>query len=171
MPKTNGLTLKQRKFRKELLKTLSPTEAAMRAYNCKDRDSASQIAYENLRKLEISMPELMNRMGLTDEEDIKDLIRLRKAVKQISCNVFIKKDGEMKGANGKTLDFIEVDDNLTQLKALELTCKLKGHLRDKYEIEHKGELFKQIIVINSKVEDELGKELREIGNREVTDRT
>lgn len=165
MPKTNGLTLKQRKFRKELLKTLSPTEAAMRAYDCKDRLVAAVIANQNLKKLNISMPELMDQMGLTDEEDIKDLMRLRKAVKQISCNVFIKKDGEMKGADGKSLDFIEVDDNLTQLKALELTCKLKGRLRDKYEIEHKGELFKQIIIFGSRAEDKLGKRLAEVTNR------
>jgi len=58
---------------------------------------------------------------------------MRKATKQISCNIYIKKNGEMKGADGNSLDFIEVDDNQIQLKALELTMKLKGHLRDKVE--------------------------------------
>jgi len=134
----DGLTYKQRKFRSELIKTMSPTDAAMSAYDCKSRDVARVIACQNLTKLNITFKDLMEKMGLTDEEDIKDLMRLRKATKQISCNIYIKKDGEMLGADGKSMDFIEVDDNQTQLKALELTMKLKGHLRDK--IEHSGEI-------------------------------
>ena len=137
MPKLKSPSFKQRKFRRELIKTLSPTEAAMRAYNCKSRKVAGVIASQNLAKLNISLADLMSQMGLTDEQDVMDLIRLRKAVKQISCNIFIKKDGKMKGADGKTFDFIEVDDNMVQLKALELTCKLKGRLKDKQEVEHK----------------------------------
>jgi len=129
----DGLTYKQRIFRSELFKTFNPTEAAMKAYDCKNKNVAAVIASQNLKKLNISFADLMERMGLTDEEDIKDLMRMRKATKQISCNIYIKKNGEMKGADGNSLDFIEVDDNQIQLKALELTMKLKGHLRDKVE--------------------------------------
>lgn len=131
MPKTKGLTPKQRIFQKELINTLSPTEAAMRAYDCKDRKSASQIAYENLRKLDISMAELMSQMGLTDEEDIKDLIRLRKCKKLHVCDIYVKDDNGKLKINRNSNDFIEVDDNPTQLKALELTAKLKGNIEDK----------------------------------------
>ena len=67
------LTPKQRMFLKELIATLSPTEAAMRSYNCKDRLSARVIASENLSKLNITMNDLMDKMGLTVEEDIEDL--------------------------------------------------------------------------------------------------
>lgn len=134
----DGLTYKQRKFRSELFKTFNPTEAAMRAYDCKNRDTARVIASQNLTKLNISFNDLLSKMGLTDEEDVQDLIRLRKATKQISCNIYIKKNGKMQEADGKSLDFIEVDDNTIQLKALELTLKLKGHLRDK--VEHSGEI-------------------------------
>lgn len=105
------MTIKQRKFIKELISCQEPTEAAFRVYNCKDRNSAKVIASQNLTKLNISSAELMEKMGISDEEDTKDLKRLRKA---------------------KYLHhFSEMDDNATQLKALELTYKLKGKLKDK----------------------------------------
>ena len=47
------LTIKQKLFLKELLSTKNGTEAAFRTYNCKNRATAAQIAYENLRKPEI----------------------------------------------------------------------------------------------------------------------
>ena len=72
------LTVKQRLFIKELTKCLSPTEAAMRTYNCKDRLSARNIASENMAKLGITMTELMDRMGLGVEEDIADMKRYNK---------------------------------------------------------------------------------------------
>lgn len=141
MPKVKGMTLRQRRFRRELIRTLSPTEAAMRAYNCKNKHSAAQIAYENLKKLDISLIELMEKMGLTDEQDTKDLMRLRKAVG-------VSKTGK------------EISDNAIQLKALELTYKLKGRLKDKHVVEHKGELLKIInIVGNQQVEDKLGEKI------------
>lgn len=96
------LTFKQRKFIKELTVTLHPTEAAMRAYNCKDRLSARVIASENLTKLNISMSELMDKMGLDTQQDVEDLKKLRKT-----------------------------KDNHIKLKALELTLKLKGYLKQK----------------------------------------
>lgn len=58
------LTLKQRKWIKEYIETGNATEAAMRVYDVKDRDSANAIGSENLAKL--SMPELMEEMKLTD---------------------------------------------------------------------------------------------------------
>ena len=138
MVDVNGLTVKQRLFVKELIATLSPTEAAMRAYDCKTRASASQIAYENLSKLEISMTELMDKMGLTNEEDINDLKRLRKAKKVVGYLNQYKKDEDGKAEKIEpdevvSNEFIEVDDNCTQLKALELSLKIKGHLKEKTE--------------------------------------
>lgn len=47
------LTLKQELFVTIYLKTLNGTEAAYRSYNCKTRASASQIAYNLLRNVEI----------------------------------------------------------------------------------------------------------------------
>ena len=53
MPKISELTLKQEGFKRDLLKTNNPTEAADRNYDCKNRHVAEQIAYENMRKPEI----------------------------------------------------------------------------------------------------------------------
>lgn len=145
MPKPKGLTLKQRKFRKELFKTGKPTESAMRAYDCKDRRSAGQIAYENLKKLDISMIELMERMGLTAERDAEDLKKLRKAQKVIGYLHQYKKnkDGQVEKANpdeAVSNEFVEVDDNQTQLKALELTFKLKKLLDNRPLIDQSQHL-------------------------------
>ena len=64
MKKESSLTLKQRKWIKEYIETGNATEAAMRVYDVKDRESANAIGSENLAKL--SFPELMEEMGLTD---------------------------------------------------------------------------------------------------------
>ena len=138
MPKTDGLTVKQQLFIKELTKTLSPTEAAMRVYDCKDRHSAANIASENLVKLGFTMTELMESMGLGLEEDISDLKRLRKAQKVVGyLNQYKKdKDGKIEKIEPDEVvsnEFIYVDDNPVQLKALELSAKIKGNLKDKTE--------------------------------------
>lgn len=139
------IAVKLELFKKELLGSLdkgifiTPTEAAMRVYDCKNRLVAAVIASQNLIKLNISMADLLNRMGITDEEDVNDLKRLRKAQKLQSCNVFVKKDKDGKYTiNENSNDFIEVDDGNIQIKALELTCKLKGNLKNRLELS--GEL-------------------------------
>jgi phage terminase small subunit len=122
------LTYKQRIFIKELLKTFSPTEAAMRAYNCKDRLSARVIASQNLSKLNISLIDLMEKAGLGTEEDLADLTRLSKAKRIQACDVYVQNENGQFKINENSNDFIEVDDNQVQLKALELRLKLKGKL-------------------------------------------
>lgn len=127
-------------FKKLILSdpTITPTEAAMRSYNCKDRKVAGVIGSQNLAKLKITMPELLARMGLTDEEDAKDLKRLRKAQKLQVCDIYVTDNNGKPKLNRNSNDFIEVNDNQTQLKALELTNKLKGRLINK--TEHSGEI-------------------------------
>jgi hypothetical protein len=118
--------------------TLSPTEVALRTYNCTTKGSASAIASQNLAKLKITHADLMARFGLSDEEDVRDLARLRKAKRLQSCDVYVKEeDGEFK-INENSNDFIEVDDNKVQLDALKLSLQLKGALVDK--VKHEGEI-------------------------------
>ena len=136
MKDLKGMTVKQRLFVRELIKTLSPTEAAFRAYNCKDRLVARNIASENLAKLGIELEELMERMGLSLEKDMEDLKRLRDAQRFQVCDVYVQKDKDGKWKiNENKNSFIEIDDNHTQLKALELTFKLKKKLQDKTVID------------------------------------
>ena len=66
-------------------------------------------------------------MGLDDEQDVNDLLRLRKA-----------KVTKHFTHEGKVIDEREYEDNQTQLKALEVTLKLKGHLRNR--VEHSGKV-------------------------------
>ncbi len=123
--------VKLKRFQRLLLSnpTLSPTEVAFQVYDCKDRLVARNIASQNLAKLGITLNDLMNLMGLSDEQDVKDLERLRKAQRIQSCDVYVDKDENGKYVvNENSNDFIEVDDNHTQLRALELTFKLKKKL-------------------------------------------
>lgn len=60
----DGLTIKQRKWLKLYIETGNATEAAFQVYDCKDKGSAANIGWENVRKLD--MNELMEEMGLTD---------------------------------------------------------------------------------------------------------
>ncbi|MFH1281803.1 MAG: terminase small subunit [Candidatus Omnitrophota bacterium] len=123
-------TPKQRMFLRELIKTFSPTEAAWRVYRCKDRMSARNIGSENLVKLGITLTELMDKGGLDINQDFEDLKRLRQAKKPVACDVMIHDDNGKLTVNKNSNDWIEVDDNQTQLKALELSLKLKGVLKE-----------------------------------------
>jgi hypothetical protein len=58
------MTPKQNRFLAEYSSGLNATEAAMRVYDCKDRDTARAIGSENLAKLNIS--EILGDLGLTD---------------------------------------------------------------------------------------------------------
>lgn len=124
------LARKLNKFKKMLLKnpTMSPTDIAMKVYNCKNRNSAGSIANEMCKKLAIDLRELFDRAGLNNEFDISYLTDKLKAKKVISCNVVAPDGEDMKDADSMTKDFVEVDDNQTQLKAFELLQKLKGRL-------------------------------------------
>lgn len=67
----------------------------------------------------------LERAGLTDTYQAAKLASLTEATKVISCNIFVDKDGNMKEADGKSQDFVEVPDNAIQLKALEHIASLK----------------------------------------------
>jgi len=120
------LALKFNKFKRLYYSRLdlTPSQIAAKVYDCQDDKSASTIACQNLKKLGIGRSEVLERLGLTDEADAADLARLRKAKKVVSA-IFT---GSEAGAADK--DFIEVEDNGTQLKALELTFKVKGAFSD-----------------------------------------
>lgn len=67
------LTIKQQLFIKQYLLTNNGTEAAYKVYNCKNRATASQIAYENLRKHEIQ--KWMSSLFEANEFDIGLVIK------------------------------------------------------------------------------------------------
>jgi len=86
---------------------------------------------------------IMEKQGLTLQEDAADLKRLRKAKRIIGYLHQYKKNkkGELeKISPDETVsnEFIEADDNTTQLNALKLTLQLKGLLKE--QLEHSGEI-------------------------------
>ena len=103
------LTVKQAKFFKEYLKDGNGTRAAKVAYNVKDDNSASSLAYETLRKLENPMRSLMESMGITAMDLIKTTDEARLAEK---WNDFT---GEKEA------------DHTTRLKAVSLMLKMAGY--------------------------------------------
>jgi len=112
------LTLKQRKFIKYYIETGNASEASRRAGYALGKEQG----YENLTKPHIRQAFMvfLDKKGLTDEKIIDKLIELIEAKRQISANITY---GE---ADEKTVDFIEVPDNSTRIKALELLIKLKS---------------------------------------------
>lgn len=126
---TAKLTPKQRKFMKVYAKTLNATEAAMQAYDCKDRDTASSIGRENLRKLQFV--DLLDAVGLTDDDLAVALQEGRHSTRPIVVN------GKVQG----------VADYATRHRYVETLLKVKGKLTDKLELtgEDGGPLQMQVI--------------------------
>src|SRR5258705_11042542 len=98
--KEQKLTIKQRLWIKGYLETGNATEAAMQVYNCKERDSAAQIGYENLRKLDFA--ELLEEAGVSDKILLTVLIASLGGTKLISAR------NTNQTANELTNNFIDI---------------------------------------------------------------
>ena len=116
-------TPKQAKFIRQLIRTGNATKAASIAFDCKNNHVANVLGSRMLVKIGITMPELMDKMGLSIEEDVKDLKRLRKA----KMTKFFAHEGQV-------ISQKDCDDNATQTKALEISLKLRGALRE--QVDH-----------------------------------
>jgi phage terminase small subunit len=116
------LTLKQRKFLSYYLQSGNATQSAIKAgYKC------SASGQENLEKplIREAFQRLLDKHKLTDKRIAEKLNQLLNCKRIQSCQVFIKEENGKMVANENSNDFIEVDDNPVQLKALELLVKLK----------------------------------------------
>jgi len=130
----DDLTLKQRKWLKIYLECGNATEAAMQVYDCQDRESAGQIGYENLKKLDYT--DFLEEAGVTDELLQKKIMEGLEANRTISAKITIK-TGE-KQANSQTDDFIDVPDFMARHKYLETALKLKQRLIERKDITSGG---------------------------------
>lgn len=147
MPKGDELTLKQRKWIKIYLECGNATEAAMKVYDVKDRESAAQIGYENLRKLDYT--EFLEEAGITD-----DLLQ-KKVIEGLEANRTVSAKIVGKTADSQTDDFIDVPDFMARHKYLETALKLKQRLIDRKDIQSGGEPIK--IDITAMLEKAYGK--------------
>lgn len=124
------ITLKQRKWLKLYLELGNATKAAMRVYDCKNEESAAQIGWENLRKLDFG--ELMEEAGITDKKLNE---KLEEGLESTRIKSSLTEPDKI------------VPDNPTRHKYLETALKLKKRLSDKKEVDLTtgGELIKIII--------------------------
>jgi len=102
------LTLKQAKFLDVYFETGNGTEAAMQAYDCKDRMSARNVANENLAKLGNIVRLMMEERGLT----------LPLLIDTVKGATEAKKLDDLSGE--------KVPDHLTRLKAVQVAGKWLG---------------------------------------------
>ncbi len=136
------LTLKQRKFWKHYQKSHHLAESAKAAGSKgKDLKSLSEIGSQILESFGLSMPELLNAQGLTDEalsQPLKDGIQAQKVI--------------VATWEGKITDRIDVEDHPTRLKAVELIGRMKGVFQDKINLSGRdgGDIILQVKVLPGK---------------------
>jgi len=114
------LTIKQRKWIKLYLECGNASEAAMKVYDCKSKETAAVIGFENLRKL--NYEDFLETAGITDA-----LIQ-KKIMEGLDANRVISAINTGKQATGATADFIDVPDYAIRHKYLETVLKLKKRL-------------------------------------------
>lgn len=134
---TLDLTTKQRLFIREYLKTGNATEAAMKVYDCKDRESAASVGWETLRKLDIA--ELMEEKGLTDS---RILDSLEEGLRATRIKTSLTEP-----------DKIE-NDYATRHKYLETAIKLKGKLIERTDVTSGGEKIETNTIVFTNFADE-----------------
>lgn len=129
------LTPKQRAWLKYYIETGNATEAARLAgYQAQSSHTFEQIGYENLRKLEIPITDLMDQMGLSDAFLMS---KLRDGLDAMTVKTASDK--------GMITDEREYVDFPTRQGYLDMALKLKG----KYPAERKvveGDPEKPIVV-------------------------
>ena len=125
-PKIKAITLKQRVFLKVYLETGNATEAAMEAYNCKDKNSARALGSETLTSLSNGpIKERMDAAGLTDEY-LMSIIHDGLTSEKVEVAKF---QGSIGGEKAYA-------DHQTRARYAELALKWKGELKDR--LIHEG---------------------------------
>jgi phage terminase small subunit len=118
-------TLKEKRFVKEYAIDGNGTRAAMEVYDVSNKNSAAVIASQNLTRLNIY--EVLDRAGVTDDKIAQTVGEGMGATKPISAVAG-------KDASEASVDFIDVPDWPSRLKATELASKMKGHLKDRVDL-------------------------------------
>jgi len=146
MAKGDTLTIKQRKWLKLYLENGNATESAMQVYDCQDRNSASQIGWENLRKLDYE--DFMEESGITDKLLQEKILEGLDANRTVSAKIITK------GADSQTDDFIDVPDYMARHKYLETALKLKKRLVDRKDITTDGKPIETNTIVFKDFSDE-----------------
>jgi len=122
--KLRKLTMKQRRFVKEYIKSGNQTLAAKRSYNCND-DTARSLGSSNITKHNIksAVIKAQEKIGITDSFLAKTLKEGLKA-----------KETKFFADGGKVRDKRNCVDYPTRAKYLEIGHKLRGDFIDRAEV-------------------------------------
>jgi len=158
-------TVTERKFIKAYIENGgNATQAYISLHPDCSRESAAELGYRMLRKVEISMNEIMELMGTTDAYLNEILNEGLKATKVVSVIPIKPKEaqpstGDLPDATSKNIEFVDVEDYPTRHKYLDTALKLKGKypsekkdidLNVKGELDINSELDKKLASIDIK---------------------
>ena len=146
----------QRKFIDAYIKSNgNATEAYLSLHpDCK-KTSAADLGYRMLRKVDISIKEVLNKIGVTDTYLSEKLNEGLKANKVISVIPIKPKEAQpnstdLKEANSRNIEFVDVEDFAVRQRYLDMAFKLKGdYPAEKHEVDITE---KKVIVIGKKKE-------------------
>ena len=140
-------TLRERKFISAYIENSGNATKAYMAINPDvSEESAAVLGYRMLRKVNITVSELLDEMGINDTVLNKKLEDGLDANKVISVIPLIPKkyqenSTDLPNANSKNIEFIDVPDFSVRFKYLDMAYKLK----DKYPAEkHQVDLPKDL---------------------------
>ena len=145
-PRVREFTLRQLKYKKNRLLGMSQYNAAVAAgYS---PNTAVHACRGPERVVKSSLVDEFNQAGLTDRVIAKELTRIgTAAVKIQSCQLLVRKDKTGKlTIEENANDFIEVDDNPTRIKALELASKLTKRLSDQPILDQSEHTYFTVVV-------------------------
>lgn len=121
--KIKKITLKQRKWLALYMASGNATQAVIEAYGLdpvKQYNTAKSIGWENLTKLDMEIIELLDEAGVTDS------FLTRKLIENLDATKLFGKQG------------IEHPDFPARNKALEIGFKLRGRLRERVDVNQRG---------------------------------
>ena len=130
------LNIRERKFIKAVVSGETPTEA-MRIAGYKETTARFKSGAK-LTKVMPTIQQLMEKRGLTDDYLLQVAEEGLKATKVISANIIAKSGESMADANSMTKDFIDVEDYAVRHKYLETSLKVKGHMKEKVDLNLSG---------------------------------
>jgi hypothetical protein len=117
---------KQRLYKKYRLSGLTQKESARLAGYSENTNPSHTKAEKDTKR---TMAEQFDAVGLTDTRIAEEITNhALGAVKIQSADVYVQNENGRWVVNENSNDFIEVDDNQTRLRALELASKMKKHL-------------------------------------------
>jgi len=132
--------IRERKFVKAYIENGgNATEAYLTVSPKASRKSAAELGYRMLKKVGISVSEVLNGLGVTDSYLGKILKEGLEATKVVSVVPIPPKPGkegspDLPEAGSKSVEFIDIPDYNVRVKYLDMAYKLKG----KYGKEEEG---------------------------------